>query len=134
MSSKYSISCSSMNEHDVALIKSLLAIVGKNPGAEWVYSESPSAADVVIMDTDSQKPAGLTVKPRAIVAYATADQTLIPNTYALQKPARARSHGRVVLGAGRPGRSPGLSGSDQRHFFVTAGRICPPTLSQNAKN
>ncbi|MDQ8036323.1 MAG: hypothetical protein REI12_02805 [Pedobacter sp.] len=87
--SRYSITCSGMNERDVALIKSLIGIVGKSQGAEWVYSEE-DGADVVIIDTDAHKPGALKVKPRAIVAYASPDKTLIPNTYALAKPARAR--------------------------------------------
>jgi len=89
--SKYSITCSSMNERDIALIKSLIAIVGRGQGAEWVYSETPEA-DVVIIDTDGRgnNLAGLKIKPRAIVAYASPDKTLIPNTFALTKPARAR--------------------------------------------
>lgn len=89
--SRYSISCSSMSERDVALIKSLIGIVGRSNGVEWVYSESPDA-DVLIVDTDERS--GLTAlkasKPKALVAYATPDKTLIPNTFALTKPARAR--------------------------------------------
>lgn len=87
--SKYSITCAGMNERDAALIKSLVGIVGKGQGAEWVYSDEPDA-DVVIIDTDTHKPGALKTKPRAIVAYASPDKTLIPNTFALSKPARAR--------------------------------------------
>lgn len=87
---KYSISCSAMNERDVALFKSLIAIVGRGQGAEWVYNEEGEAADVVIVDSDARGHAKLAHKPRAIVAYASPDKTLIPNTFALTKPARAR--------------------------------------------
>jgi len=88
--SRYSISCSSMSERDVALIKSLIGIVGRNNGVEWVYSEGPDA-DVLIVDTDVRSGlSALKTKPRALVAYASADKTLIPNTFALTKPARAR--------------------------------------------
>lgn len=87
--SRYSITCSGMNERDTALIKSLVGIVGKSEGAEWVYSDEPEA-DVIIIDTDAHRPSALKTKPRAIVAYASPDKTLIPNTFALGKPARAR--------------------------------------------
>lgn len=90
MSSKYSITCSAMSERDVALIKSLIGIIGKSQGAEWVYSEEPEA-DVVIIDTDGRgNLAALKAKPRAVVTYASPDRTLVPNTFALTKPARAR--------------------------------------------
>lgn len=91
MSFKYSITCASMNERDVALIKSLIGIIGRGQGAEWVYSETLDA-DVVIVDTDARGHLNALKdrKPRAIVAYATPDKTLIPNTFALTKPARAR--------------------------------------------
>jgi hypothetical protein len=89
MSLKYSITCSAMNERDVALIKSLLGIIGKVAGVEWVYSEEPNA-DVLIVDTDATRLGNLSHKPKAIVTYASPDKTLIPNTFALYKPARAR--------------------------------------------
>lgn len=90
MSLKYSITCSSMGDRDVALIKSLLGIIGKAGGVEWVYSDDP-AADVVIIDTDATRVSSLKEhKPKAVVAYASPDKTLIPNTFALYKPARAR--------------------------------------------
>jgi hypothetical protein len=59
--------------------------------AEWVYSDSPDA-DVVIMDADAPaRSSGASGhKPKAVVAYADPDKTLIPNTFALTKPARAR--------------------------------------------
>jgi len=89
--SKYSISCSSMGERDIALIKSLLGIIGRSNDVEWVYSEGPDA-DVLIVDTDERS--GLSAlkssKPRVLIAYASPDKTLIPNTFALTKPARAR--------------------------------------------
>ncbi|HQV40620.1 MAG: hypothetical protein IT466_09425 [Moraxellaceae bacterium] len=88
---KYSITCSFSDEREVALIKSLVGIVGKSSDVEWVYSDKPDA-DIVIMDADAQnRPSGLKDhKPKAIVAYAEPDKTLIPNTFALTKPARAR--------------------------------------------
>lgn len=89
MSAKYSVSCASLGERDIALIKSLLGIVGKVGGAEWVFSEAGSA-DVVIIDTDNSRVGNLEPKPRAIITYASPDKTLIPNTFALTKPARAR--------------------------------------------
>jgi hypothetical protein len=89
--STYSISCSAMSEHDVALIKSLIGIVGHSKGVEWVYSEDANA-DVLIVDMDerSGQAAMKASKPKALVAYASPDKTLIPNTFALVKPARAR--------------------------------------------
>jgi len=99
MPHKYSITCSSMDEREVALIKSLIGIVGKGAKVEWVYSDSPDA-DVVIVDADGQgfqsKVSGH--KPKAIVAYAEPDRTLIPNTFALTKPARARELMDVLAG------------------------------------
>lgn len=89
MSNKYTISCSSLGERDVALIKSLLGIVGKVGGVEWHFSEA-EAADVVIIDTDHSRVGNLEPKPRAIITYASPDKTLVPNTFALYKPARAR--------------------------------------------
>lgn len=90
MSLKYSITCSAMNERDVALIKSLLGIVGKVAGVEWVYSDDPDA-DVVIIDTEASRVSSLKDRrPRAIVTYASPDKTLVPNTFALTRPARAR--------------------------------------------
>lgn len=91
MSVKYSITCSFSDEREVALIKSLVGIIGKGSKAEWFYSDSPDA-DVVIMDADAQgRSSGLNGhKPKAVVAYAEPDKTLIPNTFALTKPARAR--------------------------------------------
>lgn len=91
MSHKYSITCSAMDERDIALIKSLIGIVGKGNNVEWVYSDA-AEADVVIVDTDANNYRdGLgSCKPRAVVAYATPDKTLIPNTFSLTKPARAR--------------------------------------------
>lgn len=89
--SKYTISCPGMNERDVALIKSLLSIVGKVADAEWEFSESDSS-DIVVVDTESR--GHLTEltgrKPKAVIAYASPDNTLIPNTFTLSKPARAR--------------------------------------------
>jgi fructose-specific component phosphotransferase system IIB-like protein len=79
-----------MGERDVALIKSLLGIVGKGQGAEWVYSESDTA-DVVIVDTDNRGSlSALKSKPRVIITYASPDSTLVPNAIFLAKPARAR--------------------------------------------
>jgi uncharacterized Rossmann fold enzyme len=80
-----------MNEHDVALIKSLVAIIGRGTAIKWVYHDE-SDADVVIVDMDERANMKVTHKrkPRALVAYASPDRTLIPNTYALTKPARAR--------------------------------------------
>jgi hypothetical protein len=87
---KYSISCSAMDERDVALFKSLISIIGRGQAAEWVYNEQGEIADVVIVDADARGHAKLVHRPRAIVAYAQPDKTLIPNTFALAKPARAR--------------------------------------------
>lgn len=89
MSQKYTISCSALGERDVALIKSLLGIVGKVGGVEWQYGELDSA-DVVIIDTEHSRVGSLDPRPRAIITYATPDKTLVPNTFALYKPARAR--------------------------------------------
>lgn len=89
MSHKYTISCASLGERDVALIKSLLGIVGKVAGAEWEFSEAQTA-DVVIIDTDQSRVGSLDPKPRAVITYASPDKTLVPNTFALYKPARAR--------------------------------------------
>lgn len=99
MSVKYSITCAFTDEREVALIKSLVGIVGKGAKAEWFYSDSPDA-DVVIMDADAQnRPAGLTGhRPKAVVAYAEPDKTLIPNTFALTKPARARELMELLAG------------------------------------
>lgn len=96
---KYSVTCSAMDERDVALIKSLISIVGKSSKVEWFYSDAPDA-DVVIVDADGQ---GFQSrlngqKPKAIVAYAEPDRTLIPNTFALTKPARARELMEVLAG------------------------------------
>lgn len=88
-----------MDEHDIALIKSLVGIVSKGSKTEWVYSEDANA-DVVIVDADGpgfrSKLTGHT--PKAIVAYADPDRTLIPNTFALTKPARARELMEVLEG------------------------------------
>lgn len=90
MSTKYSITCSAMDERDVALIKSLLGIISKGPNATWAYADGPEA-DVVIVDTDHNGHKSIKeMKPKAVVAYASPDKTLIPNTFALTKPARAR--------------------------------------------
>lgn len=90
MSTKYSITCSAMDERDVALIKSLLGIISKGANAAWAYADGPEA-DVVIVDTDNNGHKGIKeMKPKAVVAYASPDKTLIPNTFALTKPARAR--------------------------------------------
>lgn len=89
MSAKYSISCTALGDRDVALIKSLLGIIGKVAGVEWVFSEDP-VADVVIIDTEHVRVGNLEPKPRAIITYTSPDQTLVPNTFALTKPARAR--------------------------------------------
>lgn len=89
MSAKYSITCSAMGDHDVALIKSLLTIVGKVGGVEWVWSDAP--ADVVIVDAEHTPPAQLQeLHPRAVIAYAAATQDLVPDAISLHKPARAR--------------------------------------------
>lgn len=89
MSAKYSITCSDMGEHDVALIKSLLAIVGKVGGVEWVWSDAP--ADVVIVDPEHAALEQLwDLHPRAVIAYAAAEKARVPNAIALHKPARAR--------------------------------------------
>jgi hypothetical protein len=92
MSLKYTVTCSAMGDREVALIKSLLGIIGnKVEGVEWEYrDELPT--DVVIIDTDATR-IGSNIKdykPRAIITYASPDKTLIPNTFALYKPARAR--------------------------------------------
>lgn len=91
MSTKYSITCSAMDERDVALIKSLIGIISKGANATWAYADGPDA-DVVIVDTDNNghKKGMKDIKPKAVVAYASPDKTLIPNTFALTKPARAR--------------------------------------------
>ncbi|MFZ5561463.1 MAG: hypothetical protein ACOY41_08085 [Pseudomonadota bacterium] len=90
MSSRYSITCSAMNDRDVALIKSLLGIIGKIGGVEWTYSDD--AADVVIVDVEEGGVGSLKThkNKRALVVYAAPDKTLIPNTFMLNKPARAR--------------------------------------------
>ena len=89
MSAKYSITCSAMGDHDVALIKSLLAIVGKVGGVEWVWSDAP--ADVVIVDPEHSALDQLrALRPRAVIAYAAQAGAPLPNAIALHKPARAR--------------------------------------------
>lgn len=88
MSAKYSITCSAMGDHDVALIKSLLTIVGKVGGVEWVWSDAP--ADVVIVDAEHTQPGLLQeLHPRAVIAYE-AQQGRLPDAISLHKPARAR--------------------------------------------
>lgn len=79
-----------MNDRDVALIKSLLGIIGKIGGVEWTYSDD--AADVVIVDVEEGGVGSLKThkNKRALVVYAAPDKTLIPNTFMLNKPARAR--------------------------------------------
>lgn len=91
MSLQYSITCSAMNDRDVSLIKSLLGIIGKVGGADWVYSDS-SDADIVIVDVEEGGVGSLKAhkNKRALVVYASPDKTLIPNTFMLNKPARAR--------------------------------------------
>lgn len=86
MSPKYSITCADMGEHDVALIKSLLAIVGKVGGVEWVWSDA--RADVVIVDAGHAPSAA--PPARAVIAYAGNGEAPLPDAIALHKPARAR--------------------------------------------
>lgn len=89
MSAKYSITCAAMGDHDVALIKSLLAIVGKVGGVEWVWSDAP--ADVVIVDPEHAALDRLqALHPRAVIAYAAGADVPVPDAIALHKPARAR--------------------------------------------
>lgn len=91
MSLKYTITCSAMGDREVALMKSLLGIIGnKVEGVAWEYRDE-LPADVVIIDTDATRVGSLKDhKPRAIITYASPDKTLVPNTFALYKPARAR--------------------------------------------
>ncbi|MDF3030595.1 MAG: hypothetical protein K0R03_1153 [Moraxellaceae bacterium] len=91
MSLQYTITCSAMNDRDVAVIKSLLGIIGKVGGADWSYSDDPGA-DVVIVDVEEGGVGSLKAhkNKRALVVYASPDKTLIPNTFMLNKPARAR--------------------------------------------
>lgn len=53
MANTFSITCSSTSAYDKALFKSLIGIVGRGQGTEWVYSDSRQA-DVVIVDTDDR--------------------------------------------------------------------------------
>lgn len=87
----YTITCAEMSEKDVALIRSLMGIVQHGQGAEWQYVEGPEA-DVVIVDmaSHSGRSAAKKANARAVITYADPDQTLIPNTITLTKPARAR--------------------------------------------
>lgn len=93
----YTLTCSSMSEKDVALIRSLLGIVNKGSKAEWVYVDGPDA-DVAIVDVEERSGVSALKKgtARAMVAYASPDQTLIPNTFVLGKPARARDFMEVL--------------------------------------
>jgi hypothetical protein len=87
----YTVTCSSMSEKDTALIKSLFGIIGKGQGAEWSYVDA-AEADVVIIDPEAQGGRSALKKgvARALIVYASPDQTLIPNSFVLSKPARAR--------------------------------------------
>lgn len=90
MANTFSITCTSTSAYDKALFKSLIGIVGRGNGTEWIYSDS-SKADVVIVDTDDRSNLALLrqYEHKAVVSYASADRRL-PNTFSLPKPARAR--------------------------------------------
>lgn len=88
----YTVTCTSMGEKDTALIKSLFGIVGKGQGAEWTYVDTPDA-DIIIIDPEWREGRSALKQAkaaRATIVYASPDQTLIPNTFVLGKPARAR--------------------------------------------
>lgn len=87
----FTITCAEMSEKDVALIRSLMGIVQFGQGVEWQYVEGPEA-DVVVVDMagHSGRSAAKKANARAVITYADPDQTLIPNTITLTKPARAR--------------------------------------------
>ncbi|MDP2228971.1 MAG: hypothetical protein Q8J78_16005 [Moraxellaceae bacterium] len=90
MPTQYSVACFAMDERDVALIKSLMGIINKGGNAVWTFADT-GAADVLIVDTDNRGHKGIKdMKPKAIIAYSSPDNTLIPNTFVLTKPARAR--------------------------------------------
>jgi hypothetical protein len=80
-----------MSDKDTALVKSLFGIIGKGQGAEWTYVDDPEA-DVVIIDPEVRggRSALRQGVARAVIVYASPDQTLVPNTFVLSKPARAR--------------------------------------------
>lgn len=87
----YTLTCAEMSEKDVALIRSLMGIVAHGQGVEWQYVEGPEA-DVVVVDMAAHagRSAAKKANARAVITYADPDQTLIPNTFLLTKPARAR--------------------------------------------
>ncbi|HMY27682.1 MAG TPA: hypothetical protein PLF28_06735 [Agitococcus sp.] len=80
-------------EHDKALIKSLLATFGDRGDNQWAFTEDMSNADVVVVDFEShaQKlPLRGAKHGHIVVAYSQQAPSNPPTPFMLPKPVRGR--------------------------------------------
>lgn len=80
-------------EHDKALIKSLLATFGDRGDNQWSYKDSVGDSDVVIVDFElyAQKMPLRDAKPgHVVVAYSPQTPANAPTPFMLSKPIRGR--------------------------------------------
>lgn len=92
MTSHYVISVLA-EEHDRALIKSLLASFGDRGDNQWTYKDTITDADVVIVDFEAhaQKlPLRDAKAGHVVVAYSSKTPTNSPTPFMLAKPLRGR--------------------------------------------
>lgn len=80
-------------EHDKALMKSLLVTFGDRGDNQWAYSEELASADVVIVDFElhAQKlPLRGSKQGHVVVAYSQKAPSNPPTPFMLAKPVRGR--------------------------------------------
>jgi hypothetical protein len=80
-------------EHDKALMKSLLATFGDRGDNQWSYSEDLASADVAVVDfeTHAQKlPLRGAKHGHIVVAYSQSAPSNPPTPFMLAKPVRGR--------------------------------------------
>ncbi len=80
-------------EHDKALVKSLLTSFGDRGDNQWRYIENPAEAEVVIVDFDlyaQRLPLKEAKFGSVVVTYSTEKPSSPPTPFMLSKPVRGR--------------------------------------------
>ncbi len=92
MASNYMIAVLA-EEHDKALMKSLLATFGDRGDNQWSYTEEMASADVVVVDFESHAqnlPLRGAKHGHIVVAYSQQTPSNPPTPFMLAKPVRGR--------------------------------------------
>jgi hypothetical protein len=120
MASNYIISVIA-EEHDKALIKSLLSAFGDRGDNQWSYQEHSPASDVIIVDFElhaQQLPLRGAKAGHIVVAYSQQTPANSPTPFMIAKPVRGRDFVKLLERL-----EDVLSATDEDEFAKTQRRI-----------